>query len=321
MWKTTKKQLEELEQLEPDVTNKPEDFTAFWQKKKARVLQYEPEVTINWIDYPVPTIDVGEITLISWDSTPIHGLIVKPKGVAQGPVICSYHGLTGHKGFPVDYLKWTNLGVTAIAFDVRGQGTTPDYARYTNGARSQAWVLKGILDPEEHYYTNIYQDIMAQLNWVANQSVVKPTKIGVAGSSQGGAQSAAAAGLMPELIDFALIDCPFMTYVGPTMQKATDGSYLAVKDYFKLSDAAFEEAHLIESTFSYVDTLYFADKITCPVIMATGLLDGVTPPIAAYALHNCIASKEKQIDAYPRHMHEVVPDHEIKKLMFISKQI
>lgn len=319
MFKSIEKQLEDLQKLQPDLSEKPDDFEQFWQEKKQRISEHEPEVTINWIDFPIPTIEVGEITLISWDGTPINGLIVKPKEVKQGPVICSYHGLTGDKGLPVDFLKWTCLGLTAISFDVRGQGTTPDYATYTNGARSQAWILKGILDPKEHYYTNIYQDIMTQLNWVKNQIIVTPTKIGVAGSSQGGAQSAAAAGLMNDIVDFALIDCPFMTYVGPSMQQATDGSYLAVKDYFKLNDAAFEDAHLVEKTLSYVDALYFANKITCPVLMATGLLDGVTPPISAYALHNSIASKDKQIDGYPRHMHEVVPDHEIKKLEFVAK--
>lgn len=319
MFKSIEKQLEDLQNLQADLSEKPDDFEQFWQEKKQQIAKYQPKVTINWVDYPIPTIQVGEITLVSWDDTPINGLIVKPIELKEGPIICSYHGLTGHKGFPVDYLKWTSLGLTVISFDVRGQGTSPDYATYTNGARSQAWILKGILDPEEHYYTNIYQDIMTQMNWVMNQSIVIPTKIGVVGSSQGGAQSAAAAGLMNEVVDFALIDCPFMTYVGQAMQQATDGSYLAVKDYFKLNDAAFEDAHLIERTFSYVDTINFADKIICPVLMATGLLDGVTPPISAYALHNTIASKDKQIDCYPRHLHEVVPDHEIKKLEFVAK--
>lgn len=319
MWNATEEKLKKLYAYKPNITNKPVDFASFWDRKKEKVS--EPEVKVNWTNFPVSTVEVGELELISWDGTPLKGYIVKPKAIKSGPILTVFHGLRGNRGFPTDFLKWTTLGLTVISFDVRSQGDSPDYATYSNGSRVQGVVLRGILDPEEYYYTNIYQDVMAQLKWITAQTIVKPTKIGVIGSSQGGTLALAAAGLMKEVVDFALVDCPFMTYVETAITKATAGSYTHIQDYFKLNDPQMEQAEQIAQTLAYVDTIHFAEEITCPVLMSTGLLDTTTPAITAFALLNSLKTTDKHMDAYPRYAHEIVPFHEIKKFEFIQKQL
>lgn len=320
MWRTTEKNIKELFSVNPDLSGKPADFDDFWETKKQKVLAYEPSVKVKWIKFPVPAVEVGEIELISWDGTPLKGFIIKPKGVTKSSILCSFHGLTGHKGFPTDFLKWTTLGLTVVSFDVRGQGGSADYGKYINGSRVQGWILKGILEPNEYYYTNIYQDIMVQLNWIQNQSIVEPDRIGVIGSSQGGALSIAVTALMKEVVDFTLADCPFMTYVETAIDKAAGGSYAIIQEYFKLNDPQFEQAETIFRTLSYVDTIYFAEKITSPVIMSIGLMDTTTPAISAFSFYNALSSTDKQLDVYPRFEHEIVPFHEIKKFEFIKRQ-
>lgn len=321
MWQTTKKQIESLKQYEPSYDNKPQDFREFWEEEKQYILQQDVNASVEWIDFPSKTVDVGEIMFTSWDGTPLKGIIIKPKHTMESDILWSFHGLTGSRGLPTDFFKWTTLGLTVISFDVRGQGDSPDYAKYLNGARTQAWILKGILDPKEHYYTNIYRDMILQAKWIQEQSYIQPKKIGVIGSSQGGAISTVAAGLMSEMIDFAMIDCPFMTYIEKSVTAASTGSYANIKDYCKINVPQVEDTFFILETLSYVDTVYFGEFITCPVIMSIGLLDTTTPSIGVYALYHSLQANVKTIDAYPRFEHEIVPFHELKKFEFVYEQI
>lgn len=321
MWQSTRETIQMLEKYAPSYKNKPDNFHLFWENEKHTVSQKEASATIDWIDFPSETVDVGEIVFTSWDNTPLKGIIVKPKNKKESDILWAFHGLTGSRGLPTDFLKWTTLGLTVISFDVRGQGDSPDYATYSNGARTQAWILKGILDPKEHYYTNIYKDIILQAKWLEEQSIIRPNKIGVIGSSQGGAIAAVTSGLMHEMIDFALIDCPFMTYIEKSVSVATTGSYANIKDYCKVNIPKVEDTDFILETLSYVDTIYFGEYIKCPVLMCTGLMDTTTPPIGAYALYHSLHTTEKSIDVYPRYAHEIVPFHEIKKFKFVYEQI
>lgn len=321
MWSHTRKQIDTLLNDKPSIENKPVDFDLFWQREKQTIQSLQVEAKVEWIDFPTKTVDVGEITFTSWDGTPLEGLIIRPKGVIESDILWSFHGLTGSKGLPTDFFKWTTLGLTVVSFDVRGQGNSPDYATYSNGARTQAWIMKGIRHANEHYYTNVYRDMLLQGKWLQEQAIVQPKKIGVIGSSQGGAIAAAAAGMLNDMVDFAMIDCPFMTSIEESVTKATAGSYANIKDYCKLNAPEIDDTDFILSTLSYVDTLYFGSAITCPVLMCTGLLDPVTPPASAFALYHEIASSYKHIDPYPQYEHETVPFHELKKMQFVYDQL
>lgn len=321
MWSQTREKIAALETMQPSLANKPVDFDHFWELEKKTMQSLPTEAKIEWIDFPSYTVEVGEIEFISWDGSPLSGIIVRPKGVKESDILWSFHGLTGSKGLPTDFFKWTTLGLTVISFDVRGQGDSPDYANYSNGARVQAWVLKGIRDAREHYYTNIYRDMILQAKWIQEQTDVIAKRVGVIGSSQGGAIAAATAGLLPDVIDFAMIDCPFMTYIEASVSTATAGSYAALKDYCKLNAPTIDETNQLLETLSYIDTVYFGSSITCPVLMCTGLIDPTTPPIGAYALFHEIASQDKHIDVYPRFEHEIVPFHELKKFQFVADQL
>lgn len=312
--------LEQLKKYKPELIHKPKDFESFWRTIKKELAEFQPKVTLQYRDYPVPNVEVTDILFNTWDGTPLNGVLVKPKGVKECPVIVSYPGYTGDHGLPIDYLKWTSLGIAVYAFDVRGQGISPDYAEYKNGTRIPGWMLHGIKEPKKYYYTNVYKDSLLQLNWIKENAPFAITALGLIGSSQGGGLALAVGGLDGRQ-DFIVADYPFNTHFERSLEVALTGPYMEIVNYFKIQDPQYETYDVVLLTLSYVDSLYFCADIDCPVLMSIGLEDSTTPPSSAFAAFNYLSSEDKQIEVYPNYKHEINSFHEEKKLAFVMRQL
>ncbi|RDI40049.1 acetylxylan esterase [Falsibacillus pallidus] len=313
--------LEELKGYRPELMNKPNDFDEFWKRKKEEINHLEPIVKMELRDFPHPGIEVYDVVFTSWDGTPLNGMLMKPVGAAKCPLIFHFHGYTGHRGFPLDYLKFTSLGAAVLAYDVRGQGNSPDYARYSNGSRVQGWMLDGIFEPENYYYTNVYCDILMQWKWLKSDAFpFKPTSIGLCGGSQGGGLALAAAGLV-KCADFVIADYPFLAHFERAIDVALAGPYMEIVNFFKWHDPEYMKYDQVLKTLGYIDCVHFCEKVECPVMMSIGLEDAVTPPSTVFAAYNHVKSKGKSIDAYPQFTHEGNPFHDEKKLAFLLKHM
>lgn len=309
--------LDKLWKYRPELSNKPNDFWDFWDKEKEKLQQSPVNVRIDWRNYPVPTVEVADLLMTSWDGTPLKGLLVKPKRMVKGPVIIGFHGYTGTRGLPVDYMKWTLIGVAIVIFDVRGQSESPDYASYENGSRVPGWMLNGIYNPERYYFTNVYRDVLTQLNWVrSDEFPIHVTKLGAMGGSQGGGLSLVAAGLDQKL-DFLLSDYPFLAHFERALEIALSGPYMEFTTFFKWNDAQYETYEEVLRTLGYVDCVHFCERITCPTLMSIGLEDAVTPPSTVFAAFHHLESVQKTLEVYPQFEHEFNVFHEEKKIKFV----
>ncbi|MGP4106050.1 acetylxylan esterase [Virgibacillus sp. L01] len=313
--------LEKLRDYRPALENKPRDFEAFWSEQKNDLKNERTKVETELREYPVPSVEVLDIVFTSWDGTPLNGMLVKPKSMAECPVIICFPGYTGSCGLPVDYLKWVSVGFAVYVFDVRGQGSSPDFGNYQNGSRIPGWMLLGIHQPENYYFTNIYRDILMQLKWIRSQdSPIIPTKLGVMGSSQGGGLALSAAGLDGEM-DFVMADWPFLAHFERALDVALSGPYMEIVNYFKWNDPQYSTFDQVIRTLGYIDSVHFCESITCQTLMAAGLEDAITPPSTVFAAYNHIQSANKNIEVYPQFTHELNPFHDEKKLEFLSRQL
>lgn len=309
--------IEALKGYKPHL-NRPDDFADFWNKQKQMVLSSSVHCEMKRRNYPVSEVEVYDLILHSFDETPIKGVLVKPATDEKIPLIHVFHGYTGDSALVADYLKWALLGIAVVSFDVRGQGKSPDYARYPNGTKTPGWMVQGILEKENYYYVNVHKDIIAQLEWSKSSLPFKTAKIGVLGSSQGGGLALVAAGLEPE-VEFIVADWPFITHFEQAIETATAGPYLEIVQYFKGIDPKYKTYKTALNTLSYIDALHFCPEISVPALMGIGLLDNVTPPSTAFAAFNHLASVEKQIEIYPQFVHEPNGFHEEKRIEFIYK--
>lgn len=310
--------LEQLTGYKPDLTRE-QDFSAFWEEIKLSINEMGIEASFDWLDYPVKGIKAADVTLTSWDGTPIRAWFITPEKTEPTPAMLQFHGYTDSRGYINQYLKWALQGITVISFEVRGQGFTPDFARYPNGTQRQGWMALGIEEKEKYYYANVYKDVMSCVNWAFQREEVNSDKVAVFGGSQGGALALVAAALN-ENISAVLADCPFLSHFERALQIA-ESPYTEILQYFRFRDPERKKYEHIMKNLSYFDVMNFAPSISCPALLSIGLEDNVTPPSTVFAVYNHLSSSEKDIKTYPEHGHELIPQQEEERIKFIARHL
>ena len=157
-------------------------------------------------DVPVDpsTIEVKQVWYDSNDGTPVSMFIVHKKGIeldGNNPTI-----LYGYGGFNVSmtpYFSSTmfpwyeNGGVYAVA-NLRGGG------EYGN-----AWHEAGMLDQKQ----NVFDDFIAAGEWLVENGYTNPSKLGIAGGSNGGLLTGATVVQRPDLFSAAISAVPLLDMV------------------------------------------------------------------------------------------------------------
>lgn len=302
------KPLEELRVYDPPLTKEP-DFDRFWDETLAEsaTAPLNPELAL--VDYPAIGVRVYDARYSGWQGARIAAWYLLPEGEGPFPALVQYHGYSGSRREPHQYLMWALQGYAVIAVDVRGQsGDTPDPAQYTGG-HVTGWMTQGILDPQEYYYRGVYIDCVRALDFACAMPEVDAMHIGIMGGSQGGALTLAVAALDDRPV-VAMPDMPYLCHFKRAVAMAVRKPYLEISDYIKRWPK--REAQ-VWRTLSYFDNMNLAERIRCPVLMDVGLQDDICPPSTVFATYNKITASKK-IKIYPYHNHEMVEAHVEDKL-------
>lgn len=289
-----------LYEYKPPLTKK-DDFDEFWSKtiEKTQKIQLNP--VAEPYDYPSRFVEVYSISYNGYDATRIHGWFIIPKFVDSRkklPCMISYHGFTGDRGMPADFMQWVTMGIAVLSVDCREQcGETGNSAAYSSGS-TQSVVCKGILDKNEYYFRAVYMDCIKAIDFACQQDVVDPNKIIINGGSQGGALGMAVCSLdnRPSL---AMVDVPSNSNIQRRVE-GSFGSFSCVTDYLRKFPQRTEQAF---DTLSYFDTMNMADRIKCKLLASVGMKDNICPAELYFASYNRITS-EKEIRVYPFNGHE-----------------
>ena len=122
---------DELSQYLPPLTRQS-DFDAFWQETLAQSAAMPLNPRAEPVCYPGLAAKVYDIVYDGFGGTPIHGWFLVPAFVenAKYPCLIHYHGFTGSRGTPSEFMQWISLGAAVLSVDVRGQcGSTGEIGR------------------------------------------------------------------------------------------------------------------------------------------------------------------------------------------------
>lgn len=291
--------MRDLYAYEPELT-KQADFDAFWEETIGASLGAALRPERTEVDYPIRSAKIYDIAYRGVDETRIHGWFIVPAGDGSKRVPCliHYHGFTGNRGEPSNFMHFVMMGFAVLSVDCRDQGgRTGNGTAYTHGYLSNV-ASKGVHNKREYYYRYAYTDAIRAIDFACAQPEVDEERIVIEGGSQGGGLGMAVVAL-DDRPKAALVDVPSNSHLVARIE-GNHGAFGAVTEYLKRHP---EQTDLVMDNLSYFDTMNMADRIACPVLASVALKDETCPAQMYFATYNRIRS-EKEIVVYPFNGHE-----------------
>jgi cephalosporin-C deacetylase len=138
------------------------------------------------------------------------------------------------------------------------------------------------------------------VDFVQGRPEVDTSRIGVHGSSQGGALTIVVAALRSDAIRCGAAGAPYLCGFMDAASLTHSYPYEEINDYLRLYP---EREPQVRATVAYYDGINFAPLIRCPMLVNIGLEDDVCPPETGYAVYNAMTCP-KDLHAYPRCAHD-----------------
>lgn len=274
---------------------KPADFDQFW----ADILAQAATIPLNAALKPVPTrstadVEVFEVHYDSLDGLRIAGWYCLPRVRPQPlPALVFYPG----------YISEPTLPKSHAAKGYATFGAAPRGKLRSNGRFNPGYpglLTHNIVDPNTYAYKGFYVDAWRVIDFLLARPEVDHGRIGIRGSSQGGALTLLTAAMRPE-VAAASAGAPYLAGVIDAIELTHSYPYQEINDYLRLHP---KSRKAVADCWAYYDCHNFADRISCPIIVNIGLQDNVCPPETGYEVFRRIGSGDKKLYDYDGHAHD-----------------
>jgi cephalosporin-C deacetylase len=271
---------------------RPPDFDRFWFAIQRELDETPLDPTLT----PVPMrstseVEVFEIGYTSLDGIRIAGWYCRPReSYIAGP----YPGLSivpGYVSEPTLPKSWAKLGYAAIGVAPRGK--LRSNARFNPGY--PGLLIHNVVDRNTYSYRGFYADAARAIDFLIARPEVISDRIGVHGSSQGGALTITTAALRSDNIACGAAGAPYLAGFMDSAKLSHSYPYEEMNEYLRLYP---DREPAMRETVAYFDCINFAPAITAPMLVYAGLNDDVCPPETAY---NLVAAMPGEVTL---HVHE-----------------
>ena len=295
----------------------PSDFLSYWDQQKTALRASTPIVTLTPCEVAQEdkaTIDCWALEISMPEGNPARGYLAMPKTARDGklPIFIYLHGAgvkqPAHVDNAVKYAKMGDNGVIAIDMNAHGMlDGQPDsyYNNLNNGELNKYWI-RSLTTRQDYYFRLMCLRMVRVLDYLCTLPAWDGQRVMSFGSSQGGYQALAIAGL-DSRVRFALIDVPAHTDIGSPLE----GRKAAWPGIYDL--AIDETPELINEILPYFDGANFLRNTTAKVVCEAGLVDMTCPPGCVFAGFNVCPSSDKTIYSYPYRNHTAadMPDERV----------
>jgi cephalosporin-C deacetylase len=317
---------EVLEKIQVPLTKEP-DFESFWRTTLDTYLPKNSVPQLTHHQTPMKHVHVKDVTVAGFNGDPIKGwFLVSDSADAITPCIVMYDGYGGGRGLPHEWLFWVNVGYRVLVMDTRGQGggfrlsDTAD-GSYPRASQTPGFMTQGILNKDDYYYRRVFTDAVAFVKAAQQLPGVNPQRIIVAGGSQGGGISLAAASLSDDVFA-AMPDVPFLCNYKKATEMVDTYPYHEITLFCRVHRNSVEQ---VFKTLSYFDCMNLVTMANCPALISIGMHDPICPPDTIYSMRNHYAgSVTTQIYEYNTHeggsvAHQLVQAQWLESLLEKSK--
>lgn len=312
--------LDELEAYAPAITE-PADLDDFWRRTLREADAVDVDARFTEVDNDLALITTYDVSFRGFGGDVVRGWLHVPAGAEHPlPAVVDYLGYNGGRGLAHHRTTYALAGYAHFVMDTRGQGwispgATPDphHSPLSNAVPGK--MTDGILDPERYYYRRVYVDAVRAIAAAAESAHVDPTRIVVAGASQGGGLALAAASLTDVPVG-ALIDVPFLCHFRRAITVSDRDPYREIARYLSVNR---DHTERVMHTLSYVDGAALAARATAPALFSVALMDATCPPSTVYAAYNRYGGA-KSMAVYPFNDHEGGQEfHQVEKYRWLAR--
>jgi cephalosporin-C deacetylase len=261
-----------------------------------------------------PEVDVYEIGYDSLDGLRIAGWYCVPVVDSIPPPYPGLLIVPGYISEPTLPKSWAKMGYAAVGVAPRGK--LRSNRRFNPGY--PGLLVNNIVDPQTYSYRGFYVDAARAVDFIQTRPEVDASRLGVHGSSQGGALTITTAALRRDAITCGAAGAPYLCGFMDAASLTHSYPYEEMNEYLRLYP---EREPRMRETLAYFDGINFAPMIRCPMLIYVGLGDDVCPPETGYDLQKALTCPN-ELHAYPRCAHDAGNFWEMAKVeAFLAKHL
>jgi cephalosporin-C deacetylase len=276
---------------------RPPDFDEFWAATMAEVEKVPLNPSIARVAMrSTPDVDVFEIHYDSLDELRIAGWYCRP---TESYLPAPYPGLLivpGYISEPTLPKTWAKMGYAVVGVAPRGKLRSNSH--FNPGY--PGLLVRDIVDPLTYGYRGFYVDACRAVDFLFSRPEVDTDRIGVHGSSQGGALTLTTAALRADAITCGAAGAPYLAGFMDSASLTHSYPYEEINEYLREFP---DQEEAVRASVAYFDGINFAPMIRCPMLIYAGLGDDVCPPETAFDLKQALTC-ETTLHTYARCAHD-----------------
>jgi cephalosporin-C deacetylase len=274
--------------LEPSLPV-PEDFDAFWKSQKEQLAKVPMKARTTPAETKVAGVELDDVQVDCAGGAPVSGYLAKPVGAKPKslPAVLTVHGAgVGSSSAGVAAWAVKEGGMLALDINAHGLPNGKPAAFYKDlaGGALKDYRVRGRDDREQTYFKGMFLRVLRAIDFLTAQAEWDGKTLIVYGSSQGGFQAFAAAGL-DERVSFMCAGVPAgCDHTGMKAGRISGWPKLVALD---------ERGAPVEASLQaarYFDNVNFATRAKCRGAAVTvGFIDTTCPPTSVYAAYNALS--------------------------------
>lgn len=266
----------------------PADFDEFWRSRIEELDAVPMDVLLEKIEIP-GDVDYWKITMSNIRGTKIHGQLARPKqfeSTLPAVLQVQWAGV-----YPLKQ-EWVTepasrgwLALNILAHDLPIDREKKFYTELKTGALKEYPAI-GKEDRDASYFLRMVLSCYRAVEYILQRPDWDGRVLHVKGTSQGGLQSVMLAGLHPA-VTVVTANVP----AGCDQTGELVGREPGWPKWYRCdadSDKALEACE-------YYDTVNFARRVRCPVLVGVGLIDTVCPPAGVITMFNQLAGPKRLV--------------------------
>jgi cephalosporin-C deacetylase len=276
---------------------RPDDFDEFWDTTMARVAEVPLRPAFDYVpERSTDEVAVYDVHYDSWEGVRISGWYAVPRREYLPGPYPALMLLPGYISEPVIPRNWAMQGYAAFAVAPRGKLRSNQ--RFNPGY--PGLLVHNIVDPNTYGYRGFYVDAVRAVDAVLTRPEVDADRVGLHGSSQGGALTITTAALLPDLVTCGAAGAPYLCGFMESAKLTHSYPYEEINEYLRVHP---DHERQVAESVGYYDGINFAPGIRAPMLVYIGLEDDVCPPETGFAVHDAMTC-EKELLTYERCGHD-----------------